>query len=87
MQIYTSGTTGLPKGTVLAHRSFFTLPHAMREHGVDWIDWLSEDVALVSLPGFGIAGIGWFMHTFNAGGTNVVMPQFDPQEAVRLIRV
>ncbi|MFC1229401.1 MULTISPECIES: fatty acid--CoA ligase [Streptomyces] len=87
VQIYTSGTTGLPKGTVLAHRSFFTLPHAMREHGVDWIDWLSEDVALVSLPGFGIAGIGWFMHTFNAGGTNVVMPQFDPQEAVRLIRV
>ncbi|MER5554054.1 fatty acid--CoA ligase [Streptomyces sp. NPDC002793] len=86
VQIYTSGTTGLPKGAVLAHRSFFTLPQAMREHGAAWIDWLPEDIALISLPGFGIAGIGWFMHTFNAGGTSVIMPQFDPQEAVRLIR-
>ncbi|WSJ68214.1 fatty acid--CoA ligase [Kitasatospora sp. NBC_01250] len=86
VQIYTSGTTGLPKGAVLAHRSFFTLPAAMREHGVDWIDWRAEDVSLISLPGFGIAGIGWFMHGFNAGAVNVVMPQFIPQEAVRLIR-
>ncbi|MEV5873217.1 fatty acid--CoA ligase [Streptomyces sp. NPDC052101] len=86
IQIYTSGTTGLPKGAVLAHRSFFTLPHASRAEGVDWIDWRPEDVALISLPGFGVAGIGWFLHTFNAGGTNVIMPRFDPQEAVRLIR-
>jgi acyl-CoA synthetase (AMP-forming)/AMP-acid ligase II len=86
VQIYTSGTTGLPKGAVLAHRSFFTLPDAMREHDVAWLDWRPDDVSLISLPGFGIAGIGWFMHTYNAGATSVVMPQFDSQEAVRLIR-
>jgi acyl-CoA synthetase (AMP-forming)/AMP-acid ligase II len=86
VQIYTSGTTGRPKGVVLAHRSFFTLPAASRDAGVDWIDWLAEDVSLISLPGLGIAGIGWFMHGFNAGATNVVMRMFLPSEAVRLIR-
>lgn len=86
VQIYTSGTTGRPKGVVLANRSFFTLPAAMAEAGEDWIDWLADDVSLISLPGLGIAGIGWFMHGFVAGGTNVVMRLFEPQEAVRLIR-
>ncbi|MFI1863691.1 long-chain-fatty-acid--CoA ligase [Streptomyces jumonjinensis] len=85
VQIYTSGTTGLPKGVVLAHRSFFTLPHASRAEGVDWLDWRPDDVSLISLPGFGIAGIAWFLHSLNAGATTVVMPMYVPQEAVRLI--
>ncbi|MGW1408730.1 long-chain-fatty-acid--CoA ligase [Streptomyces sp. NPDC002403] len=86
VQIYTSGTTGRPKGAVVAHRSFFTLPAEFAAAGVDWIDWLPDDVSLISLPGLGTAGIGWFMHGFNAGLTNVVMRAFIPQEAVRLIR-
>jgi fatty-acyl-CoA synthase len=85
VQIYTSGTTGLPKGVVLAHRSFFTLPAAMRAAGVCWIDWRPDDVNLIALPGFGIAGLSWFLHGFVAGGTNVVMRMFVAQEAVRLI--
>lgn len=85
VQIYTSGTTGLPKGAVIPHQAFFTLPHAFRAAGLDWIDWFADDVSLISLPGLGTAGIGWFMHGFNAGLTNVVMRLFVPQEAVRLI--
>lgn len=84
-QIYTSGTTGLPKGVVLAQRSFFTLPEEMRAADTAWIDWLEDDVNLISLPGFGIAGLGWFLHGFNAGGTNVVMRMFVAKEAVALI--
>jgi fatty-acyl-CoA synthase len=53
---------------------------------VSWIDWLPDDVNLISLPGLGIAGIGWFMHGFNAGATNVIMRMFEPQLAVRLVR-
>ncbi|AGL15853.1 long-chain-fatty-acid--CoA ligase [Actinoplanes sp. N902-109] len=86
VQIYTSGTTGKPKGVVLAHRSFFTLPAATGTAAAQWIDWRPGDVSLISLPGLGIAGIGWFMHGFNAGATNVVLRMFDPQQAVRAIR-
>ncbi|WP_030565809.1 long-chain-fatty-acid--CoA ligase [Streptomyces aureocirculatus] len=88
LQIYTSGTTGLPKGVVLAHRTFFTLPQATKDSGADpdeGIDWRASDVSLISLPGFGIAGIGWFLHGLCAGATNVVMPMYSAQEAVRLI--
>ncbi|MDN0197935.1 long-chain-fatty-acid--CoA ligase [Streptomyces sp. S.PNR 29] len=88
LQIYTSGTTGLPKGVVIAHRTFFTLPEAVRAHGADpddWIDWRADDISLISLPGFGIAGIGWFLHGFCVGATHVIMPMYAAGEAVRLI--
>lgn len=85
IQIYTSGTTGMPKGVVLAHRSFYTLPRAVGDQGDDWIDWRADDVSLISLPGFGIAGLGWFMHGFAVGATNVVMRMWVSEEAVRLI--
>jgi acyl-CoA synthetase (AMP-forming)/AMP-acid ligase II len=85
-QIYTSGTTGLPKGVVLAHRSFFAIRDLLAEHGLDWIDWHPGDVSLISIPGFHVAGIWWAMQAFNAGVTSVAMRMFTPHDAVRLIR-
>ncbi|MFJ1733490.1 fatty acid--CoA ligase [Streptomyces sp. NPDC088254] len=85
-QIYTSGTTGLPKGVVLAHRSFFAIRDLGAEHGLDWIDWRPGDVSLISIPGFHVAGLWWAMQAFNAGVTSVAMRMFAAHDAVRLIR-
>ncbi|MGJ5755152.1 fatty-acyl-CoA synthase [Streptomyces puniciscabiei] len=85
LQVYTSGTTGLPKGVVLAHRSFYSFVEAMDREGADWFDWLPDDVSLVSFPGSYVAGMAWFMHSFIAGIPNVVMRMFVAEEAVRLV--
>ncbi len=85
VQIYTSGTSGLPKGVVLAHRSFFNVAEAMDAHGLDWLDWQPGDRSLIGLPGFHIGGLSYAVQAFNAGATVVSMPMFISSEAVRLI--
>ncbi|MFT2019252.1 long-chain-fatty-acid--CoA ligase [Streptomyces sp. 796.1] len=85
-QIYTSGTTGLPKGVVLAHRSFFAIRDALASQGLDWIDWRAGDIALIGIPGFHVGGLWWATQNFNAGVTVVALRAFAAHDANALIK-
>ena len=77
MQLYSSGTTGLPKGAELTHEAFLALMQvALR----DWDDWGENEVVMVAMPLFHVAGCEWGYLGYTIGGLNVVMPEVDPAQ-------
>ena len=76
LQLYTSGTTGHPKGAELTHANFVVAIAGMQEDG--WFDWDSEDVNMVCMPLFHIAGTNWGLIGLIAGCRNIILKEVDP---------
>jgi len=83
IQMYTSGTTGHPKGAQLTNENLLTLlPTATREWGRPWT---ADDVNLVCMPLFHIAGSGWGIVGLFAGTRTIVLRDIIPPEILRAI--
>jgi acyl-CoA synthetase (AMP-forming)/AMP-acid ligase II len=83
LQMYTSGTTGHPKGAMLTHANFVTALSAGVEHIAGWS---VDDMNLVVMPQFHIAGAGWGVFGLFVGASNVVMRDVDPGAILALIQ-
>ncbi|MDR7300479.1 long-chain-fatty-acid--CoA ligase [Haloactinomyces albus] len=81
---YTSGTTGQPKGAILTH---LNMVMNATVNAFDANDTRAEDRILGCLPLFHVFGQTVSLNTtFRAAATLVLQPEFDPVEALELIR-
>lgn len=80
---YSSGTTGLPKGVMLTH---YNLTSNIRQSLATGLV-TGHSVLLDFLPFYHIYGLMVLMNSgFAVGATQVVMPRFDPEQALELIQ-
>ncbi len=87
LQLYTSGTTGHPKGAIMTSGSIFS----SRSSGVteeDLMDWqrpIPGEITLLAMPCFHISGTGTGLGVMFTGGSAIVLPEYDPTQALDLI--
>ncbi len=79
--IPTAAVDVIPRGAVLTHAN--VVVSSLQTAAA--MELAPADGNLLALPLFHIAALGGALAVLHAGGQNVVMPRFDPAEAVRLI--
>jgi long-chain acyl-CoA synthetase len=81
--LYTSGTTGHPKGAVGSHLAMVEQVHAEL---LDCTDMTRDDIVFGGLPFFHAFGQTSVMNTvFRRGASIVLLPKFDPAQALELM--
>jgi acyl-CoA synthetase (AMP-forming)/AMP-acid ligase II len=87
LQLYTSGTTGRPKGAVMTHGSILSSRNSTSDEGElrKWQEPVDGDVTLLAMPCFHISGTGTGIGTMVAGSNSIVLPEYDPTQALDLI--
>lgn len=84
IQIYTSGTTGRPKGVILSSGALLNTGKE-NDGEMAWNDWRPEDVSLLTMPCFHIAGLRWGIMGLLPGAQTVIMPEFSPDGVAAMI--
>lgn len=82
LMMYTSGTTGRPKGALLSHSNLIASSIGLSHT----IDWRETDRFLMVAPFFHIGGIAPLMTNIHAGATMILMEDFHPVEAWKVIQ-
>ena len=87
LQLYTSGTTGHPKGAIMTNGSIFSSRAAgvPEEELMDWQKPIPGEITLLAMPCFHISGSGTGLAVMFAGGSAIVLPEYDPTQALDLI--
>lgn len=81
VQLFTSGTTAAPKAAILRHSNL--LGYILGT--VEFASAEEDDVALVVVPPYHIAGISAIMSSIYANRRIVMLPTFDPENWLKLI--
>ena len=83
IQLYTSGTTGHPKGVQLTNANYLSIFTCLGSAPLGRYE--PEDVVLIAMPFFHVAGVNIGLLTLAQGAQGVVLGETDPAEILRLI--